>query len=71
VIFNYLLVNLGNTSKKEKELNRGFPLFNFSLILKGAFKLLLSNKLPKIKEVFLKHISTYPGPLDPHVSAGC
>jgi hypothetical protein len=37
----YIILN--NTFKKEKELNRGFSLFNFSLILKGAFKILLSN----------------------------
>jgi hypothetical protein len=43
MIFNYLLIKLDNTFKKEKELKRGFSLFNFSLILKEAFKLLLSN----------------------------
>jgi hypothetical protein len=40
---DYLLIKLDNTFKKEKELNKGFSLFNFSLILKMAFKLLLSN----------------------------
>jgi hypothetical protein len=35
---NYLLIKLDNTFKKEKELDRGFSLFNFSLILKRAFK---------------------------------
>jgi hypothetical protein len=29
---NYLLIGLDNTFKKEKELNKGFSLFNFSLI---------------------------------------
>jgi hypothetical protein len=32
---NYLLIKLDNTFKKEKELNKGFSLFNFPLILKG------------------------------------
>jgi hypothetical protein len=43
MIFNYLLIKLGNTLKKEKELNKGFSLFNFSLILKGLLSFLLSN----------------------------
>jgi hypothetical protein len=37
---NYLLIKLDNTFKKEKELNKGFSLFNFSLI-KKAFKLFI------------------------------
>jgi hypothetical protein len=40
---NYLLIELDNTFKKEKELNKGFPLFNFSLILKGLLSFLLRN----------------------------
>jgi hypothetical protein len=40
---NYLLIELDNTFKKEKELNKGFSLFNFSLILKGLLSFLLSN----------------------------
>jgi hypothetical protein len=40
---NYLLIKLDNTFKKEKELNRGLSLFNFSLILKGLLSFLLSN----------------------------
>jgi hypothetical protein len=72
MIINYLLIILNNTFKKEKELNKGFSLFNSSLILKRAFKLFIKQLIyPKIKEVFLKHISTYTGPLDPHVSVGC
>jgi hypothetical protein len=39
---NYLLIKLDNTFKKEKELNKGFPLFNFSLILKRVLGFLLS-----------------------------
>jgi hypothetical protein len=38
-----LLIKLDNTFKKEKELNKGFSLFNFSLILKGLLSFLLSN----------------------------
>jgi hypothetical protein len=38
---NYLLIKLDNSLKKEKELNKGFSLFNFSLILKRAFKLFI------------------------------
>jgi hypothetical protein len=41
--FNYLLIKLGNTFKKEKGLNKGFSLFNFSLILKGLLSFLLRN----------------------------
>jgi hypothetical protein len=40
---NYLLIKLDNIFKKEKELNEGFSLFNFFLILKRTFKLLLGN----------------------------
>jgi hypothetical protein len=40
---NYLLIELDNTFKKEKELNKGFSLFNFSLIVKGLLSILLSN----------------------------
>jgi hypothetical protein len=40
---NYLLIELDNTFKKEKELNKGFSLFNFSLLLKGLLSFLLSN----------------------------
>jgi hypothetical protein len=38
---NYLLIKLDNTTKKEKELNKGFSLFNFSLISKGLLRFLL------------------------------
>jgi hypothetical protein len=38
---NYLLIKLDNSFKKEKELNKGFSLFNFPLILKRAFKLFI------------------------------
>jgi hypothetical protein len=69
---NYLLIKLDNTFKTEKELNKGFSLFNFSLILKRAFKLFIKQlNYQKIKGVFLKPTSTYPGPLEPHVSVGC
>jgi hypothetical protein len=72
MIFNYLLIKLGNTFKKEKELNKSFSLFNFSLILKWLLSFFVKQlTYPKIKEVFLNHISTYPGPLDPHVCVGC
>jgi hypothetical protein len=38
---NYLLIKLDNTFKKEKkELNKGFSLFNLSLILKGLLSFL-------------------------------
>jgi hypothetical protein len=43
MIINHLLIVLNNTFKKEKELNKGFSLFNFSLILKGLLRFLLSN----------------------------
>jgi hypothetical protein len=38
---NYLLIKLDNTFKKDKELSKGFSLFNLSLILKRAFKLFI------------------------------
>jgi hypothetical protein len=40
---NYHLIKLDNTFKKEKELIRGFILFNSSLILKELLSFLLSN----------------------------
>jgi hypothetical protein len=40
---NYLLIKLDNIFKKEKELNKGFSLFNSSLIEKGLLSFLLSN----------------------------
>jgi hypothetical protein len=40
---SYLLIELDNTFKKEKELNKGFSLFNFSLILRGLLSFLLRN----------------------------
>jgi hypothetical protein len=40
---NYLLIKLDKTFKKEKELYKGFSLFNFSLILKGLVSFLLNN----------------------------
>jgi hypothetical protein len=43
MVINYPLIKLGNTFQKEKELNKGFSLFNFSLILKGLLSFLLSN----------------------------
>jgi hypothetical protein len=43
MVINYPLIKLGNTFKKEKELNKGFSLFNFSLSLKGLLSSLLSN----------------------------
>jgi hypothetical protein len=51
---NYLLFELDNTFKKDKELNRGFSLFNLSLILKRAFKLFIKQlNYQKLKECFL------------------
>jgi hypothetical protein len=41
--FNSLLINLDNIFKKEKELTKGFSLFNFSLIEKGILSFLLGN----------------------------
>jgi hypothetical protein len=43
MIFDYLLIKLGNTFKKEKELNKGFSLFNCSLSLKRLLGFLLRN----------------------------
>jgi hypothetical protein len=43
MVINYPLIELGNTFKKEKELNKGFSLSNFSLLLKGLLSFLLSN----------------------------
>jgi hypothetical protein len=54
MIINYLLITLNNTFKKEKELNKGFSLFNFSLILKRAFQLFIKQlNYQKLKECFL------------------
>jgi hypothetical protein len=41
MIINYLLIVLNNTFQKGKKLNKGFSLFNSSLILKRAFKLFI------------------------------
>jgi hypothetical protein len=65
-----ILIKLSNTFPKGKRLKKGFSLFNCSLILKRLLSFLLNNKLPKFKGVFLKHISTYTGPLDPQVLLG-
>jgi hypothetical protein len=43
MIINYILIALDNTFKRKKELNKGFSLFNSSLILKGLLSFLLSN----------------------------
>jgi hypothetical protein len=43
MVINYLLIKLDNVFKKEKELNKGFALSNFSLLLKGLLSYLLSN----------------------------
>jgi hypothetical protein len=40
---NYLLINLDNIFKMEKELNKGFSLFIFPLMEKGFLSLLLNN----------------------------
>jgi hypothetical protein len=51
---SYLLIELDNTFKKEKELNKGFSLFNFSLIIKRAFKLFIKQlNYQNLKECFL------------------
>jgi hypothetical protein len=51
---NYILFELDNTFKKDKELNKGFSLFNFPLILKRAFKLFIKQlDYQKLKECFL------------------
>jgi hypothetical protein len=42
-VFYYLLFKLDNIFKKEKELNKGFSLFNLPLILKGLLSFFLSN----------------------------
>jgi hypothetical protein len=47
MIINYLIITLNNTFKKEKELNKGFSLFNFSSILKGLLSFLLRNLITK------------------------
>jgi hypothetical protein len=52
---NYLLIKLDNTFKKEKELNKDFSLFNFSLILKGLLSSLLSNYFLSILAPILVH----------------
>jgi hypothetical protein len=44
---NYLLINLDNIFKKEKELTKGFSLFNFSLIEKGLLSFLLGSSITK------------------------
>jgi hypothetical protein len=43
MVINYPLIKLGNTFKEETELNKGFSLFNFSLLLTGLLRFLLSN----------------------------
>jgi hypothetical protein len=43
MVINYILIKLDNVFKKEKELNKGFSLLNFSLIFKGLLSFLLSN----------------------------
>jgi hypothetical protein len=54
MVINYPLINLGNTFKKEKELNKGFSLFNLPLILKRAFKLFIEQlNYQKLKKCFL------------------
>jgi hypothetical protein len=58
MIFDYLLIKLGNTFKKEKELNKGFSLFNFSLLSKGLFKLFIKQlNYQKLKKCFLITLS--------------
>jgi hypothetical protein len=52
---NYLLIKLDNTFKKEKELYKGFSLFNSSLKVKRAFKLFIKQlNYQKLKECFLR-----------------
>jgi hypothetical protein len=71
MIFNYLLIKLGNTFKKEKN-KLGIFLYLISLYYKKGFLAFYwAINLPKIKEMFFNHIITYTGPLDPHVSVGC
>jgi hypothetical protein len=56
---NYLLIKIDNTFKKEKELNKDFSLFNFSLILKRAFKLFIKQlNYQKLKECFLSLLAS-------------
>jgi hypothetical protein len=43
MVINYPLIKLGNTFKNEKEIDKGFSLFNFSLLLKELLSFLLSN----------------------------
>jgi hypothetical protein len=43
MIVNYLLIILNNTFKMEKDLIKGFSLFNFPLILKWYLSFLLIN----------------------------
>jgi hypothetical protein len=43
MVINYPLIKLKNTFKKEKELNKGFSLFNFSLLLTELLSFQLSN----------------------------
>jgi hypothetical protein len=54
MIFNYLLIILNNIFKKEKELIRGFSLFNFPFNIKRAFKLFINQlNYQKLNECFL------------------
>jgi hypothetical protein len=54
MVINYPLINLYNTFKKEKELNKGFSLFNFPLILKRDFKLFIKQlNYRKLRKCFL------------------
>jgi hypothetical protein len=43
MVINYLLIKLGNTFKRKKELNKGLSSFDFSLLLKGLLSSLLIN----------------------------
>jgi hypothetical protein len=54
MIINYVLIKLGTTFKKEKELNKGFSLFNFSFNIKRAFKLFIKQlNYQKLKKCFI------------------
>jgi hypothetical protein len=54
MIINYLLIVLDNTFQKGKELNKGFSLFDFPLLLKRAFKLFIKQlNYQKLKWCFL------------------
>jgi hypothetical protein len=54
MIINYLLIILNNTFQKGKELIRYFSLYNFPLILKGAFKPFINQlNYQKLNECFL------------------